>query len=420
MLQDLVSDGQQNTPHDALASHLYHFGFVQGWFSDLHIRVQGLSTSSRLSNGGSSSSAPHDAKLEQSNQNQTSLFNNSFNSTQFQDGLLFKLHKIIAIRSPFLASLIQESEMRRPSENGSGPTEVILPVSDPNLTPEGLSIAFGHLYANYSHAILSSLVSSEEPSACRSRSSILRSVLLAASLLQIRDLVSLSSDLIKKDMSSMSISEYCRFVSQPAVLPASLGDEDATNATASLNGCMNDIRDAVYSFLCRGIVQDLVQKSASPISWGSKESEGYSSLVSAFSELPFEWMKRVIESKDDFEVPSDMARFSFAKDVVALRAKRKHQLPSLILAGEENVLLAFGGGKSGGGGVTIVRKAPKKEPPQQPLQRGSYHHNFAPDVGHSYSFNGSQAHQGQTDLLGLGQGLPFVSGSERKIWKAPS
>ena len=321
-------------------------------------------------------------------------------------------------------------------KSGSGPTEVILPVSDPNLTPEGLSIAFGHLYANYSHAILSSLVSSEEPSACRSRSSILRSVLLAASLLQIRDLVSLSSDLIKKDMSSMSISEYCRFVSQPAVLPASLGDEDATNATASLNGCMNDIRDAVYSFLCRGIVQDLVQKSASPISWGSKESEGYSSLVSAFSELPFEWMKRVIESKDDFEVPSDMARcvsflflsnsliphfrFSFAKDVVALRAKRKHQLPSLILAGEENVLLAFGGGKSGGGGVTIVRKAPKKEPPQQPLQRGSYHHNFAPDVGHSYSFNGSQAHQGQTDLLGLGQGLPFVSGSERKIWKAPS
>ncbi|KAI9344814.1 hypothetical protein DFJ73DRAFT_839778 [Zopfochytrium polystomum] len=466
--------------HDVLASHLYHLGFVQGWFSDLHIRVQGFSGSASPSGGSwpqlssgngpvkSNASDPSTADVGSAPPNgasngspagasQTSLFNHSFNSAQFQDGVLFKLHKIVAIRSPYLASLIQESEVRRP-ENFSGPTEIVLPISEPNLTPEGLSIAFGHLYANYSHGILSGIHTQPNPDVIdvptvHRRSAVLRGVLLAASLLQLSDLAAAATEFIRQDLTRLSAPQYCRFVSQPPVLPAtptgSSGQADAS-ASAALSSRMSEIREALYAFLSRGLVRELVKRYGVPIKWGSKDHESYRELVSAFADLPFEWLKRVVESKDDFEVPSDMERFSFAKDVVSLRAKQKQQNPSLLLAGEENVLLAFGGGKAGGSGVTIVRKAPKASPvhigQQQLLQQhhSGFHQPSAPQQRMPYPSMPHHQHQANSqphDMLGpfgFGQLYNGVdsntapngtahagddyrlqsSGSERKIWKA--
>ena len=51
-----------------------------------------------------------------------------------------------------------------------------------------------------------------------------------------------------------------------------------------------------------------------------------------------------------------MYRFTFAKNVVALRSATKPHSGRLV-AGEENVLLSFG--NTGNSGVTLVRKMPK-------------------------------------------------------------
>ncbi|KAJ3004322.1 UNVERIFIED_CONTAM: hypothetical protein HDU68_005174, partial [Siphonaria sp. JEL0065] len=60
------------TPHDVLASHLYHYGFVQGLHSDLLVRVP----------------------LGDSSEGET----------------VFKLHRLLAVRSPFLSALIADAE----------------------------------------------------------------------------------------------------------------------------------------------------------------------------------------------------------------------------------------------------------------------------------------------------------------------
>jgi hypothetical protein len=46
--------------------------------------------------------------------------------------------------------------------------------------------------------------------------------------------------------------------------------------------------------------------------WGNTEGKGYLSLVSKCAELPFDWLKSLIESKF-FDVPSDMDRFLLFK-----------------------------------------------------------------------------------------------------------
>ena len=84
-----------------------------------------------------------------------------------------------------------------------------------------------------------------------------------------------------------------------------------------------------------------------------KDEEQYNTLVSLFAELPFEWLKKIIESQS-FEVPSDMerwmndlsSRFALAKQIIALRTEKKNLEKSRDKS-EENVLLAFGSGSSG-------------------------------------------------------------------------
>jgi hypothetical protein len=71
------------SPHDVLASHIYHVGFGQGLYSDLTVHFKMLTPSGEPTS-----------------------------NSLLPDGTMFKLHKLLAIRSPFLASLIQEAEMR--------------------------------------------------------------------------------------------------------------------------------------------------------------------------------------------------------------------------------------------------------------------------------------------------------------------
>ncbi|KAI8854043.1 hypothetical protein BC829DRAFT_413342 [Chytridium lagenaria] len=304
-------------PHDVLASHLYHIGFVQGMYSDLHLRiqvVQGQQGNGVLGLPGSPLN-----------------YGNSTTNLQILDGTTFKLHKIVALRSPMLASLMQDAEMR--GESYGNPTELILAVADPNLTTDGLTIAFGHLYASYSHNILTGGHTGNRSQ----RTLLLRGVLAAANLLHLGDLANLATELIRNDISRATVIDYCLFASQ-------------SDFGGSYGSWSSDIRDAVFAYLSRGIVRELAERG--PI-W-------YKELVSAFSELPFEWLKKVVENKDNFEVPSDMERFGFAKEVIAVRAKNKGSGPN-HLAGEENVLLAFGTGKPGQSGARLSARRPSAE-----------------------------------------------------------
>ncbi|KAJ3089864.1 hypothetical protein HK102_005287 [Quaeritorhiza haematococci] len=327
------------TYHDVICSHLYHNGFGQGLYSDMLLRIQ--------SPHGSTGSLKHQP---------------------IPDGTAFKLHRIIAIRSPYLASLLQELEM-----NGDGFThslDITIPVNDPNITTEGLSIALGHLYASFSHALLTT--PSPTPN---HRSVMLRSVLAASNLLHLADLASFATELIKGDVSRMTVLEYCLFVNQH-------------EWGGNYGSWSQEIRDAVFGYLCKGVVRELAEKIG-PI-WGMREGESYKELVKIFADLPFEWLKKVVESKL-FEVPSDMERYYFAKEVIALRSRNQPPASTLI-AGEENVLLAFGANKPGtSGGVTIVRKAPKGQ--------------------HAAALNGGM---GVAGAVGAGR---VGYAPERKIWK---
>ncbi|KNC99053.1 uncharacterized protein SPPG_06004 [Spizellomyces punctatus DAOM BR117] len=328
---------QHPSYHDIICSHLYHNGYLQGLYADLIIRLQNVHPAVNGVSGGSP-----------------------------LDGILFKLHRIIAIRSPYLSSLLQDMEA-----NGEYQpiVSLTLPTHDPNLTADGLSIAFGHLYASYPHSLLAST-----DGAPGQRSALLRSVLCAANLLQLGDLANIAADQIKADITRGTVMDYCHFISQPEY-------------GGSYGNFAQEIREAVLNYLYKGVVRDVAEQFG-PI-WGNREGEAYRELVRTFAELPFEWLKKVVESKS-FEVPGDMERFAFAKEIISLRQRNKAP-SSTLLAGEENVLLAFGSKERTG--VTIVRKA----------VRGG--------VNAPHHVNG---------VAGGVQGSRGVAfgGTERRVWKA--
>ena len=110
---------------------------------------------------------------------------------------------------------------------------------------------------------------------------------VAALLLQLPDLASMATELIKHGLTRDSIIPYC----------LSVDSHIAAN---------QNIKDALFSFLCTGIVRETMDVDG--LVWGNPGGKGYAVLVGLFSELPFEWLKSVIESPH-FEVPSDMERY---------------------------------------------------------------------------------------------------------------
>ena len=142
------------THNDIICSSLYSNGYVKGLYSDLKLGIHSTNPS--------------------------------------MDGIHFKIHKLLALKSPLLASFLTNE------------SEINLTLNDNNLTPEGLGIAIGHLYASYSSSILISSLAGSTP---LQRAQLLKSVLSASSILRLADLVHLVSNLI--------ISDICLFVSCP-------------------------------------------------------------------------------------------------------------------------------------------------------------------------------------------------------------
>jgi hypothetical protein len=109
---------------------------------------------------------------------------------------------------------------------------------------------------------------------------LLKSVLASATLLRLADLVHLCSGLIQRDICLENFSEYV--------------DLAATDAT------LIELNNYLFEFLTNGIFQEL----SNPWQKGSSE---YDQLVDIFAKVPFELLKKVIESKE-LKVSSDMER----------------------------------------------------------------------------------------------------------------
>ncbi|KAI8592194.1 hypothetical protein BDZ88DRAFT_408611 [Geranomyces variabilis] len=331
--------------HDEICSHLYNNGFIRGLYADLIVHLQTAGTGSPGLDGSSGV-------------------------------VIFKLHKIIAIRSPYFAHLL--AEMEDNAANGGpdmqGIINLTIPAHDPNLTPEGFSIALASLYASYSQSLLVDQSTAGTPQ----RSALLRSVLCAATLLHLAPLAALATAQIKADVSRDTVLDYCLYVSDPAFAHA-YGQHTSM-----------ELREAVLVYLTKGVVHDVCHQHGVANVWADREAEPYKDLVATFSKLPFEWLKKVVESRG-FKVPSDLDRYQFAKEVVAIRQRARtaaapnaqpQTTASMLLAGEENVLLAFG--TTDRTGVTIVRKAVRH-----------HHHHHHNHNNHLQHHPGQHAHHHQ-------------------------
>jgi hypothetical protein len=147
-----------------------------------------------------------------------------------------------------------------------------------------LGVAFGHLYASYSQLLLSD----DNPEDRESRPQLLCSVWAAANLLQLGDLAALCTDYIKQNVNRSTVVPYC--------LAA-----QGTNYQSS-----QDVKDFLFTYLCKGVIMETIDQSG--LLWGNMEGKAYKALVGIFAELPFDWIKSIIESQY-FDAPTDMERY---------------------------------------------------------------------------------------------------------------
>ncbi|KAK9680072.1 hypothetical protein K7432_016055 [Basidiobolus ranarum] len=150
------------------------------------------------------------------------------------------------------------------------------------------------------------------------------------------DLCTIATDIIKNNISQETILPYTQFV-------------DQTNKVR-YGTYSADIQESCFDYL----TGTLPKQTAA---FTSGDSENYLVLIGIYVELPFDWLKRAVESQD-LHIPSDMDRYNFAKEVVSRREK-KRAAGKKRMDGEESVVLAFGAKASGR--VTLVRKPPKSQ-----------------------------------------------------------
>ena len=115
--------------------------------------------------------------------------------------------------------------------------------------------------------------------------------------MHLRDLAATATNLIKNDISRTTVSGYCDFI-----------------ATAEYGLHSAEIRDAIFAYLAKGSIRESFDCTNTPVNvkddvvWPLKDTDAYKVLVRTFADLPFEWLKRVVESKE-FDVPGDMDRY---------------------------------------------------------------------------------------------------------------
>ncbi|TFK72180.1 hypothetical protein BDN72DRAFT_836572 [Pluteus cervinus] len=268
------------------------------------------------------------------------LYHIGFQTGNYADTILhvyqkpYRLHAIILSRSPFLAHLMSTSPQ------GNGQRAIYLNLEqDPEITEEGLAIALGYLYS----AISLTLIRPENA----------RAVLAAGCLLGGMDeLCHRAYETCRRSISVESIGSWLEFID---VIP-SVGEDGTPSEVPPptvFGTYVQRLRDDVFHFLVVTLPGVLdMHGSQEDVANGPS---GRDILLQVFSLVPFEMFKAAIESPT-FQIGSDRARFTFAKDAIELRKRG-------IARGagsEETVVLAFGGNNFGGSAVHVTRKLRKR------------------------------------------------------------
>nr|ODN85210.1 hypothetical protein L203_05162 [Cryptococcus depauperatus CBS 7841] len=258
--------------------------------------------------------------------------------TFFSSGL--KGHRLILSRSPYLSHLMSTA---------SPGSAIHLSFADTNITEESVHIALQHLYA---------------PSLNLIHPNNARAVLATAFLFGgMPEVIHRSYLVIRDSLDASNVANLVHWLGSPSESSVMYGSKTTNGQAASTKDGENGIslwlddsfpqyrewtvrlKHNVLDYLLRVLPEQVVQegKLASPDS----------SLLIAYSHLPYDLFKSLVESSE-FPIASHQDRFAFAKKVIA---QRKKMAPSSGPQMEENVVLAFRGGE--GMEVHITRR-PKK------------------------------------------------------------
>jgi hypothetical protein len=348
--------------HDAICSHLFEVGFMKGYYADVSLHIPTLEPPKR-----------------------------------------FRLHSIILARSPLFHHLLSQQQ---PTDNN-----ITLPLPDPYVSEEALFIALGHLYASYSqyrinnrnapNVFMTALHLQIEDLAFLTAEYIKNNINIETVL----SIVGFISDYQQMEENMRYMREtsaqgnlshgaphfgpWGTFASQqvakmsqvcfdflckngnkhllahvkgkvengsPLNFTASNGQETHVSSNVSEASTATQVGSAEDLQTAKGNIEDnLSSKDSGSV---APDSAFMDQLISVYVNLPFEWLKRVIESKS-FSLIADLDRYWFAKDIVTRRMERLDKSGACGI--EENVVLAFGsfGGGEGSGRVAVVRKPPK-------------------------------------------------------------
>ncbi|BFZ60309.1 hypothetical protein YB2330_001345 [Saitoella coloradoensis] len=256
-----------------------------------------------------------------------SFLYHSFLTASFTDTTLYlsslpkpyHLHSLFASRSPLLLHLL--------SQQPAPPYHIHFPVADRNLTQETVGFALSTLYTPTAEA--RGIPDGLDP----------RGVLAAAALLGLPGLAAEAYNALTATVNAESLPELLRFAldgSQPAP-----GTPSSTSSGPS-SGAETDV--LAYAGPYPPYTTPLL-----PLLLETMTKLPTTTLQTLLPTLPFAIVKKVLESPA-LTVGGEMARYNFAKDVVA---RRKPVVAQEGGAWEESVVLAFGGGS---GGVEVVRR----------------------------------------------------------------
>ncbi|CAG8735108.1 3854_t:CDS:1, partial [Ambispora leptoticha] len=206
----------------------------------------------------------------------------------------YHLNAINIARSPFIYDAL----------NNSSSDEITLFLDVANITPEAIRICFAHMI---------------EPSLHRINPSNARNVFAAAYYLGTKDICAWSLEIMKKDINQKTVISYVEFFKehyQEYAVP---------------------IEDSCYAFLVRKLPRVFQAfksntnntnhlhegQNVCKLQSGSGfcHNHGYQELLNIYAQLPFTWVKRILESKN-LDVTSNM-RYKFAKDLIAKRLEHK-------------------------------------------------------------------------------------------------
>lgn len=198
----------------------------------------------------------------------------------------FEIHKLAAMRSPRLNSILEQCNGRPVLE---------LKTASPFLTYDGMRAALCHLYFDVRKVYCIS-INDIRPCAIP----LIISLLSGASLLELNDLVSIAASCLYKHLNMLTIPTICEYL-------------DKMDNHQLLSG----IKLTVLTYFKENVINAIQNKFGVSI-WDDRNCPSYKSLTCILSRFSFLDLKNLLEDHT-FNIPSDVKRLDLAKSVILYR-----------------------------------------------------------------------------------------------------